>query len=107
MLTTKPATGMARFTTSPKASEMFHPILSVGTRCRSTYAHASPPAISATDIPAAQPATHRAVRTLIPLPPAPGSFCEAPGPEDPRKDHATPIDRVPSLLCTADSVWPS
>src|SRR5262245_37238346 len=91
---TKPVTGMARFTTSPKASEMFHLIMSAGTRCRSTYAHASPPAISATDTPAAQPATHRAVRTLIAIPPAPGFPLGARGPEDPPADHARPLDRV-------------
>ena len=39
-----------------------------GTRCRSADVSARLPAISATDAAATQPASHRAVRTLIPTP---------------------------------------
>src|SRR5262249_45662386 len=90
---TKPTAGMARFTTFPKTSEKSHVVRRVGSRWRSIYASASPPNSSATEAAAAQPATHRAVRTLIAMPPAPGPP-RARGPEDPRKDHARPIDRV-------------
>ena len=65
---TKPITGMAMFTTSPKTSETSQLVMLAGTRCRSTYARIKPPTISASDPAAAHPATRRAVRALIWIP---------------------------------------
>src|SRR6266516_2549435 len=62
---TKPTTGTARFSTSPKTSENSQRVRPAGARCRFTYTRTSPPAISATEPAAIQPATHRAVKTLI------------------------------------------
>src|SRR6266516_2409036 len=63
-------------------------------------------AASATDAAAAEPATHRAVRTLIPIPPASRSLRGARGPDDPRKDHARPTDGVLASPAPIYSVWP-
>src|SRR6266480_2547854 len=86
---TKPTTGTARFATPPKTSEKSQPVSPAGTRCRSTYASTSAPAISATDPTAAPPATHRPVRTLITIP----HYRVCPRAPPARKIHAQIIRR--------------
>ena len=68
---TNPTTGMATLTTCWETLETFQPVRLAGTRCRSRYASASPPPISATDPVAAHTGTHRAVRALIWVPSLP------------------------------------
>src|SRR5580700_619573 len=91
---TKPITAAATFTTCPEMLETVQPVRLAGTRCRSTYASASPPPISATDPAAAHPATHRAVRALIRIPHPPtkatGLALALPHPRTARYAHTVP-----------------
>ena len=68
----KPTAGMAMNVTSSKTLEKSQPL--VGTRCRSTYDSATPPASSPTDTPATQQVAHRRIRTVIR---APSASCAA------------------------------
>ena len=88
----------------PETSKRFQPASPAGTRCRSTYASTTAPAAGLTDPAAAQPAPHRAVSALIPIPstePVP----RRPGVEDPSgRDHASPwTGSRPSPLTPSDA----
>jgi hypothetical protein len=65
-----------------------------GTRCRFTYAKASPPTMNATDVTVAAAAARRAVPPLIVIPPAPTLPPRQPVAEDLPEDHVQPAGQI-------------